>query len=162
MRRSLALATAVALLMAGSLSASALAGTDRPISGHFTVGVVPVEQRCGPNALTIAFEGTGIASHLGRMSGHGSNCTEFSFATSSVQIWDGIATFVAADGSTITVHYEGVQATPDAGIATTAVTSTVVSGSGRFEDAEGSWTQTGELDFATGLFSGAFSGSIDY
>jgi hypothetical protein len=162
MHRSLALATAVALLMAVSLSATALAGGDRPISGRFTVGIVPVEQRCGPNALTIGFEGTGIATHLGRMSGHGSNCTEFSFATSSVEIWDGVATFVAADGSTITVHYEGVQTAPDAGAAATIVTNTVVSGTGRFDDAEGSWTQSGEIDFTTGLFSGAFSGWIRY
>ncbi len=162
MRRSLALATAVALLMSVSLSASASAGTDRPISGQFTVGVVPVEQRCGANALTIGFEGTGIASHLGRMSGHGSNCTEFSLTTSSVEIWDGVATFVAADGSTITVQYEGVQAAPNAGVAATVVSNTVLSGTGRFEGAEGSWTQTGEIDFTTGIFSGAFSGSISY
>lgn len=161
MRRSLAIATAVALLMAVSLSASALAGSYRPISGHFTVGVVPVEQRCGSN-LTIGFEGTGIATHLGRMSGQGSNCTEVSLATSSVDIWDGIATFVAADGSTITTHYDGVQTAPDAGVAATVVTNTVVSGTGRFADAEGSWTQTGEIDFTTGLFSGSFSGWIVY
>lgn len=162
MRRSLALATAVALLMTATLAASASAGTDRPISGQFTVGVVPVEQRCGANALTIGFEGAGIATHLGRMSGHGSNCTEFSLATSAVAIWDGVATYVAADGSTVTVHYAGVQEAPDAGVAATVVTNTVVSGTGRFEDAEGSWTQTGEIDFTTGLFSGAFSGSISY
>ena len=162
MRRSLALATAVALLSTISLSASASAGNDRPISGHFTVGVVPVEQRCGPNALTIGFEGTGIATHLGRMTGHGSNCTSFSLATESVGIWDGVATFVAADGSSLTVGYEGVQAAPVAGIAGTVTTNTIVSGTGRFEDAEGSWTQSGEIDFTTGLFSGSFSGSIEY
>ena len=162
MRRSLALATAVALLLAVSLAASARAGSDRPISGHFTVGVVPVEQRCGPDFLTIGFEGTGFATHLGRMSGHGSNCTEFSLATSSVEIWDGVSTFVAADGSTIATHYEGVQAAPDAGVAATVVTNTVVSGTGRFEGAEGSWTQTGVIDFTTGLFSGVFSGTIGY
>ena len=162
MRRSLALATAVALLAAASFSASASAGTDRPISGHFTVGVVPVEQRCGPNALTIGFEGTGIATHLGRMTGHGSNCTSFNLATESVGIWDGSATFVAADGSSFTVNYEGVQAAPIAGVAAVVTTNTIVSGTGRFEDAEGSWTETGEIDFTTGLFFGSFSGSIDY
>jgi hypothetical protein len=162
MRRSLALATALALLAAASLSASGLAGTERPISGQFTVGVVPVEQRCGPNALTIGFEGAGIATHLGRMTGTGSNCTEFSLATESVGIWDGVATFIAADGSSFTVHYEGVQAAPVAGVAWTETINTVESGTGRFEGAEGSWTQSGQIDFTTGLFSGSFSGSISY
>ena len=162
MRRSLALATAVALLTAASLSTSALAGNDRPISGQFTVGVVPVEQRCGPNALTIGFEGTGIATHLGRMTGQGSNCTSFSLATGAVGIWDGVATFVAADGSSFTVRYEGVQAAPVAGVALAVTTNTIVSGTGRFEDVEGSWSQSGELDFTTGVFHGSFAGSIEY
>jgi hypothetical protein len=162
MRRSLALATALALLTAASLSTSALAGNDRPISGHFTVSVVPVEQRCGPNALTIGFEGAGIASHLGRMTGHGSNCTSFSLATEAVGIWEGVATFVAADGSSFTVRYEGVQTAPVAGVAATVITNEIISGTGRFENAEGSWAQSGEIDFTTGVFHGSFAGSIEY
>lgn len=162
MRRTLTLATAMGLLAAASLFAPASAAAERPISGHFTVGVVPVEQRCGANALTIGFEGTGIASHLGLMTGHGSNCTEFTLATESVEIWDGSATFIAADGSSFTTQYEGVQTTPTGGVAATIVTNVIVSGTGRFAAAEGSWTQTGEIDFTTGIFSGSFSGSISY
>jgi hypothetical protein len=126
------------------------------------VGVVPVEQRCGPNALTIGFEGTGIATHLGLMTGTGTNCTEFSLATGSVAIWDGILTLVAADGSSLTATYVGVQHAPAAGVATTTTTNTVVSGTGRFEGAEGSWTGSGELDFTSGIFHGQFSGWISY
>jgi hypothetical protein len=151
-----------ALLAALTLSASALAGDPRPMKGHYTIGVAPVEQRCGPNALTIGFEGVGIATHLGRMTGFGSNCTEFTLATESVAIWDGIATYTAADGSSVTMSYEGVQGAPVAGVATSVTTSTVVSGTGRFEGAQGSWTASGTIDFTTGIVSDTFSGWISY
>lgn len=130
--------------------------------GRYTVAVVPVEQRCGPNALTIGFEGVGIATHLGRLEGNGSNCTTFDLATDAVPIWGGLATFVAADGSSVSTTYEGVQDTPVAGRAAVASTFTVVSGTGRFEGATGSWTSSGVIDFTTGQFGGSFSGWITY
>jgi hypothetical protein len=160
--RSVALSIALALLAALTLSASVLAGDRRPMTGHYTIGVAPVEQRCGPNALTIGFEGVGIATHLGRMTGTGSNCTEFTLATASVAIWDGIATYTAADGSSLTVSYEGVQGAPTGGVAMASTTSTVVSGTGRFEGAHGSWTASGTIDFTTGLVNDTFSGWISY
>jgi hypothetical protein len=150
---------AVAIL---ALSSSVVAGEQRPMSGGFTIGVVPVEQRCGPNALTIGFSGAGWATHLGRITGTGSNCTEFSLATSAVAIWDGVATYVAADGSTITLAYEGSQEAPDAGVAQAMTVNTVISGTGRFADAEGSWTDTGVIDFTTGVYVGEISGWISY
>ena len=162
MRRSIAIATALALIATLSLSMATLAGERRPMSGGFTVAVVPAEQRCGPNALTIAFEGAGRATHFGRMTGTGSNCTEFSLATDAVAIWDGISTYVAADGSSVTVAYEGVQQAPSNGTASTTTSNTIVSGTGRFADAEGQWTGTGVIDFTTGLFTGTFSGWISY
>lgn len=162
MRRLLIIATALALLIATVGSMSALAGNRRPMSGGFTVAVVPVGQRCGPNALTIGFEGAGHATHLGRMTGTGSNCTEFGLATESVGIWDGIATYVAADGSSVTVAYEGLQQQPSNGAATTTTTNTVIGGTGRFSGAEGAWDGTGVIDFSTGLFAGTISGWIDY
>jgi hypothetical protein len=144
--------------LAGSVSAGEL----RPMKGHYTISVVPVEQRCGANALTIGFEGVGIATHLGRMSGTGSNCTSFSLTTEAVPIWDGRATFVAADGSSITMAYEGAQDAPVNGTATAANTFTIVSGTGRFEGASGSWTSSEVIDFTTGIDRGSFSGSISY
>jgi hypothetical protein len=96
------------------------------------------------------------------MTGTGTNCTEFSLATGSVAIWDGVLTLVAADGSSLTATYVGVQHAPVAGVATTTTTNTVVSGTGRFEGAEGSWTGSGELDFTTGIFHGQFSGWVSY
>ncbi len=162
MRRSIALATALALIAALSMSVAAAAGDRRPMRGGFTVAVVPVDQRCGANALTIGFEGAGRATHLGRMTGTGSNCTEFSLAAGSVGIWDGISTYVAADGSSITVAYEGTQQAPSNGTASTTTANTIISGTGRFSGAEGAWTGTGTIDFTTGQFTGTFSGWISY
>ena len=151
-----------ALLLMSALVASVAASEHRPMSGHYTIVVVPVEQRCGPNALTIGFEGVGIATHLGRMEGTGSNCTSFNLATEAVPIWNGLATFVAADGSSITMTYEGAQDAPVDGRATAANTFTVISGTGRFEDATGSWTSSEVIDFTTGIDLGAFCGWISY
>jgi hypothetical protein len=96
------------------------------------------------------------------MTGTGSNCTEFALATDSVAIWDGIAVFVAADGSTITAAYEGVQEAPVAGVANSTTFSTIIAGTGRFAGAQGSFTASGPIDFTTGLVSNRFSGWISY
>ena len=161
MRRTVGSLVAVMLLVAVT-AASASAGDQRPMKGSYTIAVVPVEQRCGPNALAIGFEGVGIATHLGRMEGTGSNCTSFNLTTDAVPIWDGLATFVAADGSSITMTYEGAQDAPVNGVASAANTFTVISGTGRFEGASGSWTSAEVIDFTTGIDRGSFAGWISY
>jgi hypothetical protein len=150
------------LMLAAAMAPAVAAGEQRPIKGSYTIAVVPVEQRCGPNALTIGFEGVGVATHLGRMEGTGSNCTTFNLTTDAVPIWDGLATFVAADGSSISMTYEGAQDAPVDGQATAANTFTVVSGTGRFADASGSWTSSEVIDFTTGIDQGSFAGWISY
>jgi hypothetical protein len=154
----IAFAAAALLAVAGPMAAS----DQRPMSGRFTVGVVPTDPRCGPNALTIGFEGSGIATHLGRFTGAGTNCTSFDLATSQVPISDGVALFVAADGSTITTNYEGTQHAPVAGVASIEATHTVVRGTGRFAGASGVWQSTGTIDFVTGLSSATLWGWVSY
>lgn len=150
------------VLLTAAFAGPVAADAPRPMHGDYTVLVVPVEQRCGPNALTLGFEGMGIATHLGRLEGTGSNCTTFDLASDAVPIWDGRATFVAADGSSISMTYEGAQAAPVNGSAAVSSTFTVISGTGRFEGATGSWTSSGVIDFVTGQFAGSFSGWITY
>ena len=156
------ISTALSLVLVMAMAASVSAASQRPMKGRYTISVVPVEQRCGPNALTIGFEGVGIATHLGRMEGTGSNCTSFNLTTEAVPIWDGLATFVAADGSSISMSYEGAQDEPVDRRATAANTFTVNSGTGRFEGATGSWTSAEVIDFTTGIDRGSFSGWITY
>jgi hypothetical protein len=156
----LALAS-LALTLAGAAPASA--HQVRPMLGELRLTFTPASvQRCGPDALTLEFGGVGLATHLGRVSGTGSNCTELSLATGAVDIWDGVATYIAADGSTIQTSYAGTQQAPVAGTAVAITVHTVTGGTGRFADAAGSWTVSGSVDFATGTFVGDLEGSITY
>ena len=137
----------LALLLSAALALPVTAGGQRPVHGQFTGSVVEVGQRC-PDALTVGFALDGVLSHLGRLTGGGSNCTEFTLGTNSVPIWDGIATVTAADGSTLTLAYEGQQGAPTNGVATFSHADTVVAGTGRFEGATGQLTIEGIIDFS--------------
>jgi hypothetical protein len=132
------------------------------MKGQFTAQAAPAAPRCGPNALTLGFEIDGVATHFGRLHGSGTNCTEFSLASSPVAIWDGLATFTAADGSTVTTEAVGTQGAPVAGIAQFLTTHTVTGGSGRFAGATGTWTVTGVIDFSTGMIEGTVAGWLGY
>ena len=137
------------------------AAEQRPMTGQFTAQAGPADPRCGED-LTLGFEIRGVASHLGALTGSGSNCTEWALATSAVAVWDGLATFVAADGSTLTTVSEGAQDAPIAGQAMFDITHTITGGTGRFADAAGVWTVTGVIDFTTGTISGQVAGWLSY
>jgi hypothetical protein len=76
------LAGALTLLIGTVLPAAA--AEPRPFSGEFTGFGIQVTQRCGPDALTLGHEVSGVATHLGRFTGTGTNCTEFTLATEAV------------------------------------------------------------------------------
>lgn len=152
----------LALMLGATIgTATAVAGEHRPISGQFTAQAGPAEPRCG-DALTLGFEIRGVAAHLGVLTGNGSNCTEWTLATSAVAIWDGLAMFTAADGSTLSTTAEGSQGAPIAGVATFEVTHTISGGTGRFADAEGVWIVTGTINFNTGTIDGQVAGWLSY
>ncbi len=161
MRTTKRIAIILALLAGLALTTPAAAATARPMSGSFTGSVFFAEPRCG-DLLTVGFAGTGHATHLGRMTGGAPNCTTFDLGQAGAPVLDGVATFIAADGSAITVSYVGAQQAPVNGIATYANTATVTGGTGRFADASGSWTISGEIDFTTGTISGSLTGWLAY
>ena len=70
----------LALLLSIALALPVSAGDQRPIRGQFNGSGVDVGQRC-PDALTIGFTIDGTLSHLGRMTGGGTNCTEFTLGS---------------------------------------------------------------------------------
>jgi hypothetical protein len=160
--QSLAKATLGAVTMAIAFTSAVGAAQARPMTGHFTAAVAPAAQRCGPGALTIGFEIVGVASHLGALTGSGSNCTELTLATSAVEIWDGLATFTAADGSTLTTTSTGTQGAPALGVAAFTTTHVITGGTGRFDAASGVWTVSGTIDFVTGEIGGTVAGSLIY
>lgn len=150
------------LILAASLAAPAAAADQRPMTGQFTAQAAPATPRCGPDALTLGFEIEGVATHLGRLTGAGSNCTEFTLTTNAVAVWDGLATFVAADGSTLSTTSEGTQDAPVAGRAAFDITHTISGGTGRFGGAAGVWEVTGVIDFTTGVIAGRVAGWLSY
>lgn len=131
------------------------------MTGQFTAQAGPAQPRCGTD-LTLGFEIRGVASHLGALTGSGSNCTEWTAATSAVAIWDGLGTFVAADGSTLSSTSEGSQDAPVAGVAAFEITHTITGGTGRFANASGVWVVSGLIDFTTGGVAGRVDGWLSY
>jgi hypothetical protein len=162
MRPSIRLALAsVVLTLATAMPATAHQA--RPMLGELHLTFSPAAaQRCGADALTLEFGGAGLVTHLGRVTGAGSNCTELTLATDAVDIWDGVATYVAPDGSTIQTTYEGAQEPPAGATAVAVTVHTVTGGTGRFASASGQWTVTGSVDFTTGTFIGDLAGWISY
>lgn len=154
---------ALSLALTLAAAAPASAHQARPMLGELRLNVAPASaQRCGAGALTLDFGGVGLATHLGRVSGTGSNCTELSLATAAVDIWDGVANYVAPDGSTIQTTYIGTQQAPLAGVAEAVTIHTVTGGTGRFARAAGSWTVSGHVDLANGTFVGDLAGWLSY
>lgn len=160
MKRSI-VATGIALTLLIGTALPASATEQRPFRGEFVGVGTLADQRC-PGALTIGHEVTGVATHLGRFTGVGTNCTEFTLATDAVAIWDGQVTIQAADGSTLTLTAVGSQDAPVDGVASYTHTDTVVGGTGRFADAAGVLTLTGTIDFNTFAATGAVSGWLSY
>jgi len=158
-RRAIPALVVVVLLLA--LAMPAMAAMERPFRASFEGLAAFAEPRCGSD-VTLGFAAIGTATHLGRMEGEASNCSDPAFPVAAVDVRDGVITLVAADGSTITAEYEGVQEAPVDGVAPYLLTMTVVGGTGRFERASGSWTASGLLDFNDLTISGAFDGWIAY
>jgi len=159
----LTISIALALTLGGALVLPAAAAGQRPVHGQFSgSGVVPTEQRCGAEALTLGFVVTGVMTHLGQLTGSGTNCTTFGLATEAVPIWDGILTIEAADGSTLTLGYVGEQGAPVNGVATFSHADMILSGTGRFEGASGELTVAGLIDLVDLTVSGTVSGWLSY
>jgi len=154
--------TALVLVLTGGVTAPVAAREQRPMTGQFTAQAAAAAPRCGPGALTLGFEILGSATHLGRIEGSGSNCTEFSLATDAVAIWDGELSLTAADGSTLTTTSVGAQDAPVAGVAGFVVTHDVTGGTGRFANAAGIWIVSGTINFSTSTIEGTVSGWLSY
>lgn len=153
------------LIALGFLSSSRVTAEPVPFKGSWsgeTISAVPI----GPTTVSIVSEGGGELTHLGSYTMVSPHTSDISNGfTAGEQI------FTAANGDTITAYCEG---TPAFDLITFTVTGTldcdITSGTGRFEDASGSYefalssTLVGFLD--NGLFKFAtdaeITGEINY
>ena len=102
-------------------------------------------------------EGTGNATYLGRYTEHVT--MEIDIPTMSST---GAATFTAANGDTLLATVVG-QATRTSPTTLSIVeVYTITGGTGRFDDATGSFTLESNLDQPTGVSTGTLGGVIDH
>jgi hypothetical protein len=153
----------VVLLVGLAAMPAALAGGDqeRPfkqdLEGQF-LGMVTdpaeLESRCGEGALWIShMAGHGTITHLGRVTWTTSHCfyEDFTFSDANLVI-------TAANGDELRATYAGYMT----GETTWAETLTVLGGTGRFEGASGSSSNTGWIDMASGHMETNGTGWITY
>ena len=109
-----------------------------------------------PGFLSISFEGTGNATHLGRFT------VEIRIVLNTTdRTLTGTYEFTAANGDTLTAAVTGQSPLTPPGVPQTSVeTATITGGTGRFASASGSFTAERVVDLATFLTTGSFNGTI--
>ena len=98
--------------------------------------------------------GGGNATHLGRYTATFEFQVDLRTSTAF-----GSFVFTAANGDSLFGTFTG-HATPAGTVASIVETATITGGTGRFDDATGSFTIERVLDQATGISSGSFDGTI--
>jgi len=160
--------TALNLAMAAMFLTGALAGpaaaaekgekSDKqvPFSGSVQGRENDVFQGPPPGTLLVDGNGKGIATHLGR----------FTLAwTVTVNLGNGAGTgfaqLIAANGDRIYTTLVGQgEPTDTPGVNRIVEINTITGGTGRFSDAEGSFTLERLVDLTTGFTAGSFHGTI--
>ena len=163
--RRIAASIGLALLLSVALVLPVSAGERRPVPGHFSGSGAEVAQRC-PGALTIGFDINGVLSHLGRMTGGGTNCTEFTLGT---EIRAHLGRHRHRDRRRRLDAYPCLRGTARGADQRRRnihrTQDTVIEGTGRFAGATGQLTIEGLIDFSRFpdlTVTGAVSGWISY
>jgi hypothetical protein len=108
-----------------------------------------------PPFLSVLIEGTGNATHLGRFIMEIPHAVNTTNRTST-----GTYEFTAANGDTLTAGFTGQATLIAPGVLSVAETATITGGTGRFADANGSFTVERVFNQLTGLTTGSFEGTI--
>ena len=130
-------------------------GHEVPFKGRWE-GAVTARTPLPPGFLSISFEGTGDATHLGRFT------VEIRIVLNTTdRTLTGTYEFTAANGDTLTAAVTGQSPLTPPGVPQTGVeTATITGGTGRFASASGSFTAERVVDLATFFTTGSFNGTI--
>lgn len=126
-------------------------------AGVFTFSEHPNSCEAGEELVTDTLTGNG--SHLGRFTASYPHCVDF-----GANGFKGIATFTAPNQDLLKVKLEGSAADPAClatGICDVGFTGTVTGGSGRFQNAAGTLTGTGEVNLLVSSVKAELHGSIN-
>ena len=149
--------TISAMLLTAGLAVSAAAQKQIPFKGALQGQEIDTPQG-GPPPTTLSVNGSdaGIATHVGQFS--------FTYQV-TVTLADGTAigsaNLIAANGDTVYTTIVGSsEPTATPGVVSITEINTITGGTGRFAEAQGSFTVERLLNQATGFTSGSFHGTI--
>ena len=150
--------TLIGLLVLPALALPMQAGANDklPLKGSET-GTFQLLGPCEVSGVIIDVTGTGHSTQLGHYSGHYRECLDP--ATGAVTA--GTFTLTAADGDKVFGTYSGQAIPTDApGVVNFADPGVITGGTGRFAGADGTLTQSGLANLATGEYTGTITGSV--
>jgi hypothetical protein len=161
-RTSISVAMAAMLLTVGLGGHIAAAGKGEksekqvPFSGSVQGRENDVFQGPPPGMLLVDGNGKGIATHLGRFTLAWNVTVNLANGAGT-----GFAQLIAANGDRIYTTLVGQgEPTDTPGVNRIVEINTITGGTGRFSDAEGSFTLERLVDLTTGFTSGSFHGTI--
>jgi hypothetical protein len=165
--RTLLVAVSVVTLMATAVPAAAGQSVERPIKENLSGYLIGMEMsptfpggdtfdgRCSqPSQWVSTSAGSGVMSHLGRVSWTLEHCYQLFAGTFS----DAEVVITAANGDRLIGTFDGIMT----GETTFAETLIITGGTGRFAGASGTIDETGWFDPDTGYMEVAGVGSILY
>jgi hypothetical protein len=167
MSRRLSLHLALAFLLAGCSADTLTEPVQLNADLRDAVGPVPFSARCeltiqpptpvGPGLLHQIDEGTCQATHLGRAQLTSDKIINVVAGTPTLE-----TTFVAANGDVLRGTGTGTNTPVGPGLIAFTATLTFDGGTGRFADASGQATITGQADLVAGRSHMTATGSIDF
>jgi hypothetical protein len=145
--------TMAAMILTAAVAVPAAAQKQVPFKG--TMQGLDKDTAFTSTTVSVTTTGTGIATHLGQFSFRLDNTVTFATGTSA-----GSATFIAANGDSIsaTVTGSGEFIAPD--LISIMETYTITGGTGRFAGAQGTFIVERLASPVTFMTSGSFLGSI--